>query len=179
MKPEKQPVPTLCQMETAVANLWDVRRHIIVPNISWGMKLHECDLFILTKANYALEIEIKRTKADLKKDAEKQHAHQSERIKELWFAIPERLKNCLEFIPAHAGVILVKKRRIKSLQPAYRAVRYRLPVPNKAAKKLSEQEVSNVKRLGCMRIWSLKATIINLQQELQELKAEKNRQEVT
>ncbi|QMU29080.1 MmcB family DNA repair protein [Adhaeribacter radiodurans] len=173
MKTEKQPLPTLCEMETAVAKLWDVRRHVIVPNISWGMKLHECDLLILTKANYAIEVEIKRSKADLKKDVEKAHAHQSKRIKELWFAIPEQLKNCLDLIPEHAGIIIVKKRKLKSLKVEYRAVRKRLPVTNKEAIKLTEAEVSNLKRLGCMRIWSLKATILNLQQELQQIKEER------
>lgn len=179
MKTEKQPIPSLCQMETAIANLWDVRRHIIVPNISWGMKLHECDLLILTKANYAIEVEIKRSKADLKKDVEKAHAHQSKRIKELWFAIPEQLKSCMDLIPEHAGIILVKKRRTKSIIPQYRAIHQRLPVANKEAIKFSDAEAANLKRLGCMRIWSLKSTIISLTQEIQQLKVEKTLQEVS
>ncbi len=179
MKLEKQPIPTLCEMETAVAKLWDIRRHIMVPNISWGMGLHECDLLIVTKANYAIEVEIKRSKADLKKDAEKAHAHQSNRIKELWFAIPEQLKNCIDLIPEHAGVIIVKKRKLKSLKLEYRAVRKRLPVPNKEAVKLTDEEVSNLKRLGCMRIWSLKSTIQNLHQELKQLKADLDLQQVS
>ena len=47
-------------------NFFNYRANLIVPNISWGLGLHECDLLVLTSSGYATEIEIKVSKADLK-----------------------------------------------------------------------------------------------------------------
>lgn len=55
------------EIETAIAMKLDIRKHIIVPNISWGAGLHECDLLVINKSGYATEIEIKISKSDLKK----------------------------------------------------------------------------------------------------------------
>lgn len=35
---------TTIEIEERIANYFGVRRCIIVPNISWGMYMHECDL---------------------------------------------------------------------------------------------------------------------------------------
>ena len=70
-------IPTLYEMECAVARYMDFRTNLVVPNVSWGFEVHECDLLIVTKTGYAYEVEIKRSKADLKKDIEKKHGHNS------------------------------------------------------------------------------------------------------
>ena len=81
-------------VEIAIMQMYGVRKNIIVPNCSWGIKregvgeLHECDLLILSKDNYATEIEIKISKQDLLKDKDKPHAHDSDFIKRLFFAVP-------------------------------------------------------------------------------------------
>ena len=98
---------TTAEMECCVASFLNYRSNLIVPNVSWGMALHECDLLVITKAGYAWEVEIKVTKADLKKDSEKWHGHRSSRIKHLFFAIPTYLQDAIEYIPERAGIITV------------------------------------------------------------------------
>ena len=135
-------------IEIAVANYINPRVNLIVPNISWGMSLHECDLLVITKAGYAWEIEIKVTKADLINDIKKRHGHHSPKIKNLYFAIPDYLTPYIERIPDRAGVLIVNKR--------HRCKEIRRPKSNKNAYKFSDKERYNVARLGSMRIWGLK-----------------------
>ncbi len=64
---------TTPEMECALAAFFDSRANLIVPRVHWGMAdLHECDLLMVSKVGYVTEIEIKITRADLKKDAEKE-----------------------------------------------------------------------------------------------------------
>jgi hypothetical protein len=72
------------EVEEAVARMFGIRQNIIVPNISWGMGLHECDLLIIRKSGYAVEVEIKVSRWDLRKDLKKTHGHQSGRIREFY-----------------------------------------------------------------------------------------------
>jgi hypothetical protein len=45
---------TTGEIEFIVANQWlDWRSQIVVPNISWGANIHECDLIALNKNGYA------------------------------------------------------------------------------------------------------------------------------
>lgn len=100
---------TTREIEVAVGGFFRPRQNIVVPNVSWGMFVHECDLFVLTKAGYGIEIEIKVSKSDLIKDKFKRHGHNSTVIKKLFFAIPERLHRpeVVAHIPERAGVIVV------------------------------------------------------------------------
>ena len=66
---------TLFEIEEAVARYYDYRSHIIVPNVSWGWDIHECDLIVVRPSGYAIEIEIKRSRADIKADGDKRHGH--------------------------------------------------------------------------------------------------------
>lgn len=50
------------EMQYAIANALGFRQNIIVPNVSWGAGLHECDLLVISKYNWATEIEIKISK---------------------------------------------------------------------------------------------------------------------
>ena len=71
------------EMEVALSKFFNPRQNIIVPNISWGMGgHHECDLMVLTQCNFAYEVEIKVSAADLKADAKKTHAHPAQENKE-------------------------------------------------------------------------------------------------
>ncbi|MCK5563721.1 MAG: MmcB family DNA repair protein, partial [Planctomycetes bacterium] len=125
-------------------------------NVSWGLNIHECDLFIVSQAGYATEVEIKISKADLKKDADKPHNHESDLIKNLYFAIPEKLEGCIEYIPERAGVIVLK--REKHYNSLICQI-LRKPKPNKHARKLTDEERYKVARLGALRIWGLKCKI--------------------
>jgi len=163
---EKFRIPTLIEMEVAVSNLYDVRKYIIVPNISWGLGVHECDLLILNQNNNAIEVEIKRSKADLKKDIDKKHLHKSKLIKYLYFAIPEQLIESVNLIPDHAGIIIVTGFRYKpNFKLGYKATISRKAKINPEHRSLSVAEVLNFSRLGCMRIWNLKKKIISLQNQ--------------
>jgi hypothetical protein len=164
-KEVKEQIPTLNEMEIAIAKAWNYRNHLIVPNVSWGFGVHECDLLVVSKFHYATEIEIKRSRADLIKDSSKPHAHQSTKIKYLYFAIPKALQKCMDLIPEHAGVILVKRRNItkKTPHPGFYAKVLRKPLANAEARKLTAEEVDKVARLGCMRIWDLKLKVMKYQ----------------
>ena len=118
-------------MEVALSAFFNYRINLIVPNVYWGMNMHECDLLMVSKAGYCTEIEIKVSRADLKNDAKKRHGHFSNRIKYLYFAIPTYLEHCIEFVPKRAGIITVAPEN-HGLWTRCKIIR--MPVPNKATK---------------------------------------------
>lgn len=155
---KKAVFPTCMEVECLVARMWGYRTNIIVPNVSWGAGIHECDLLILSKAGYATEIEIKVSRSDLKKDAGKGHGHNSNKIKYLYFAIPSKLLTEIEFIPTRAGIIVINP--FDKREQGFYAVVHRHPEENIHAQKWSEAERVNLGRLGCMRIWTLKSSLL-------------------
>ena len=149
MKPKN--LKTL-DMEIALMGYFDIRRKLVVPNISWGFFRHECDLVSISEAGYATEIEIKISKSDLKKDAEKKHGHFDSRISYLIFAIPDYMEDCIDLIPERAGIILVDKNlRCRTLRRPKQNNKY----------KFSLEEMYKIARLGAMRILGLKIKIRN------------------
>lgn len=149
------------EIEEAVARLFDIRRHIIVPNASWGLGLHECDLLIVRPSGYAIEVEIKVSKADLKKDAEKRHGHYSEKIKQLYFAVPQDLyAAACQFAPYDAGIITVAASDPEWFpEKLFAHIEREAPV-KKNARPLNEKEILKAATLGAMRVWSLKRKLI-------------------
>ncbi len=152
-----RPKITTAEMEYLVARFLNWRVNMIVPNVTWGMDVHECDLLVATRAGYLWEVEIKVTKADLKKDALKRHQHRSDKIKHLFFAIPSYLEDCVELIPERAGVILVSPRS----DGGY-VRKLREPHTNPAARPISESARYTLARLGAMRIWGLQDKLIKV-----------------
>ena len=148
---------TTLEMEIALAAFFNYSINLIVPNVHWGMNMHECDLLMVSKAGYCTEIEIKVSRADLKNDAKKRHGHFSNRIKCLYFAIPTYLEHCIEFVPERAGIITVKPDEPEDWRPRCKIIRK--PVPNKATK-MPDAERYKVARLGALRIWSLKRRLL-------------------
>jgi len=147
----------IIDIELAITKYFNSRQNIIVPNVSWGFNIHECDLLLMTPARYLYEIEIKTSKQDLIKDKEKKHGHYSPIIKKLYFAIPEKLKDCIGHIPDRAGVIIVRK------APTYNYCReIRKAQINKQALALTDNEAFQIARLGALRIWALKKKIKNI-----------------
>ncbi len=169
---EKAETLTSADIEVAIANFFKPRTHLIVPNISWGMGLHECDVLIMNERNFGIEVEIKVSKADLKKDLKKPHQHLSNRIRRLYFAIPEYLDkpDVIDLIPARAGVLVVVPAKpvweMKSwLNPPERYISYytkprceirRNAKINKSAKPFSDAERINMGRLGMLRYWEIR-----------------------
>lgn len=146
---------TCIEIETVIAHYFNPRRNIIVPNVWWGLGLnHECDLFIVTKGNYAYEVEIKISKSDLIADGFKLHLHGSNKIRKLYFAIPRKMENCLDLIPDKAGVFIID-------HSGY-LTKSREAKINTLARPLTSEERLKVAELGTMRIWRLKKNIIDL-----------------
>jgi hypothetical protein len=149
---------TTQEIEIAIVKYYGYRNNIIIPNISWGLDVHECDLFILNENNYATEIEIKVSVSDLKKDCKKKHKHISDKIKYFWFAIPSKLCKYIEYIPIRAGILIVNsKGRVFVLDK---------PKTRKNSKKLSEDERLQLLRLGVMRLWPLKEKLLHLKEKI-------------
>ncbi len=134
-------------MEIAIMMEFDIRRNLIVPNVYWGMFRHECDLISITQAGYATEIEIKVTKSDLMKDLDKKHCHNDPKISYLFFAIPDYMKEHIEYIPDRAGIILVDQNlSCNIIRPSKQQNKY----------KFTMEEKYQIARLGAMRILGLK-----------------------
>lgn len=151
---------TAPDIEIRVARLFNYRSNLIVPNVSWGLHLrHECDLLIVTPARYATEVEIKVTASDIRADKKKKHRHQSNKIRRLYFAVPDYLESCPD-LPPEVGLISVD-----SEGKHWRTKIVRRPRFNKLARPLSEEEYNRLAHLGCMRIWSLKEHIQLLKRE--------------
>lgn len=154
-------------MEIALMKELDIRRNIIVPNVSWGINgLHECDLLLLTKSGYAWEIEIKVSKSDLLKDKEKSHNHSHNHILQLFFAVPYKLREiALEEIPENAGLYTVRKRtKIYEWESDFVVKLERSAKRNTSAIKWNDKDVLKLTRLGTMRILGLKEKINRLRQ---------------
>jgi hypothetical protein len=167
------PAITINEIELAIARHYGTREHIIVPNISWGFDyMHECDMFIIKRNGYAVEVEIKKSKNDLINDFKKPHHHKSNRIREFFYAIPKKnLDEWGKLIPKHAGIITYEKfkeeiwdkkarRWSDKFKWVTRAKRVRDAEINKTARKLTAEEQLKVARLGCLRIWNLKDKLI-------------------
>lgn len=150
-------------MEIAIANLFGIRKNIIVPNISWGFGMHECDVFLIKKSGVAVEIEIKRSKSDLLADFKKGHNHKDRqnRITEFYYAFPENLyESCKDLVPENAGIIVCYRYVDYKKENRVSATIKRQPKRIKGARKLTLEEQLRVAKLGTMRIWSLKQKII-------------------
>lgn len=100
------------EMEQALWMHWARKgEKVMCLNVSWGMFNHECDMLVLNKDNTFTEVEIKISKADLKKDSKKSHGHKDyrNRIHKLYFAIPEAMESedVFALIPERAGIMVV------------------------------------------------------------------------
>lgn len=152
-------------MELSLANWLNPRDKLVVPNVSWGFDsgMHECDVFVITKANHAWEIEIKVSKSDLKRDQGKDHGHAHPSIKRLYFAVPHHMQDCLDLIPKHAGFLVVgpsKAFRGRYHRLAYAVKEVRPAQDNPLSRSLTIEQRLKVARLGTLRIWSLKSKLL-------------------
>jgi len=137
---------------TRAFGLFDYRRFLVVPNASYGVGLHECDLLALTASGYAHEIEIKVSVADLRRDGQKWHHHQSQRVKCLWFAAPAEMREAMqEHVPPEAGIILINK---CEGWPGWRQEIVRKPVIRRGARRFTDTERYDLARLGTIRYWT-------------------------
>ena len=157
------------EMEVAIMGYLGVRQNIVIPNVFWAFFNHEVDILSLSLAGYATEIEIKISKADLKKDAKKKHCHESTLIKYLYFAVPEYLVEFAKLnIPERAGLFAVGRTTIGYKTPwqgEYRVQSWgfrevRKAKKNPGARKWSDASIHKLLRIGVMRIFGLKKKVL-------------------
>lgn len=143
---------TCPEIELVVAKYLNPRQNIIVPNVWWGLGInHECDLFVLTKTGYAYEIEIKVSKSDIMADLKKRFGHKSNKIRKLYFAIPEKLQPSIDLIPERAGILVVNQKGT--------VLKLREAKINNEANPLSHEDQLHLAHLGAQRIWKLKSKL--------------------
>ena len=143
------------EVELAVTSYLDVRKHIIVPNVYWGMFKYELDLCALdSRSFYAKEIEIKVSRSDLKRDLQKTHGHKNDLIKYLWFAMPETMRGDIDLVPERAGIYLIHKPYGSYMFGRTEVLRKAKANPK--AKKWSAEQAAKLGRLGTMRFWDNK-----------------------
>jgi len=143
------------EIELAVAREFNTRINLIVPNVFWGLGFnYELDLMIVTKAHYAYEVEIKISISDLKAEKKKKPwAHHDKRIKGLYFAIPDDLKEkAIPLIDKNAGILTVYGNCHDGLHCSI----LRKPTINNNARKLTDTEMRKLYSLCAMRVWNLK-----------------------
>lgn len=145
-------------LEVAMMSSLNMKQNIVVPNVSWGIwdagrPLHECDILVLTRNRYAMEIEIKISKADLLQDKNKLHGHNHNLIARFYFAVPEDLGDyALKNIPERSGLYVVYHQNdCKLVRKCQR---------NKYALQWTEKQQLKLAHLGCMRILTLKKKLI-------------------
>lgn len=151
-------------MALAIARtLFPWRRHVVVPNLSWGMGIgFEIDLGVLSSSDWLTEVEIKVTLADLKNDAKKWR-HQRASIAEgiirkryiampasLWtkYGVAQYHGNGAPALPDDVGRI--------SVGDDERARITHSAKPIAGARKLRPAERLQMIRLGCIRYWALR-----------------------
>jgi len=167
--PEKPKKISTIEIEESLARYFNFRVNIIVPNISWGFHgSHEMDLLVLKKSGYCSEIEIKISFSDLKADFKKEHEHKSKYIREFYYAFPSEFYEKFEpLIPKHAGIIVCERNKYNEI--VFSKLKRKATI-NTLAKKLTIDDQMKIRRLGCLRIFSLKKKIILLQKQISELK---------
>ena len=161
MKTTKPKPITTTEIEIAIATMFGIRKHIIVPNLSWGFVSHECDLFLIKKSGYVVEVEIKRSKSDFLADFKKDHLHKerNNKINEFYYAFPiDLVDKCRDLVPENAGIIICQRRSYKN---RVHASIERHAKKIKDSRKLTIEEQLKVATLGCMRIFSLKQKLID------------------
>lgn len=140
-------------IELVLANHFGYRHNLIVPNVSWGIFHHqEVDVLILRPSGYAVEIEIKVSVSDVKRDLDKHHAHNSRLVRQTWFAMPDTIANkATPMIPDRFGVLAVyQDGRVRTL---------RVAKVNKDACKWTTERIAKLHELAAMRIWTLKEAL--------------------
>ena len=162
---KSKPISTI-EIEVAVAKLFGIRTHIIVPNLSYGFdKMHEMDLAIITNAGLLTEVEIKRSKSDLLADFKKIHHHKDtkNRICRLYYAFPIILyEKCVDLIPINAGIIVCNRYIDYYGHEVVGAYIKREAIKIKNSRKLTIEEQLKIARLGTLRIWKFKEKAIGL-----------------
>lgn len=168
---------TTLEMEIELMKHFDIRRNIIVPNVTdmSGLVGFETDLLVLSKSGYATAIEIKVSKSDLKNDLKKNHIQRisngwiseyngqtaKERyfknIKWFYYAVPEYLQEeALKQIPDFCGLLVAREYKHSGINKVTFLNPNNRPAQIIYNKKWSLEMQLKLARLGTMRILKYK-----------------------
>lgn len=148
--------------EAVVANLFPIPRHLCVANVSWSLLSYEADLLCMTQSGYLIEVEVKISLADLKRDAGKRKWESRdfrERVSRFYYAMPEALwekPSTREHVRPGAGVIVVGEK-----------ARIEVEAERTSARPLSAKDQFDLARVGSYRAWGPQQ-----RHRLRQLKAE-------
>lgn len=152
------------QMEIGLMNHFEVSNLVVTCVRHAIPTLHECDILMLSNANYATEIEIKVSKQDLIADQKKGHGHFHNHIARLFYAVPTHLVEIsLQIIPARAGLYKVVKCRYGY---GFVCSLIRSAKRNKDCIQWSDGERGRLAHLGAARNFGLKRKIAYLQGDI-------------
>lgn len=181
---------TIEQIQSRLAQIdnFNLRRNIVVPNVSWGLLEYEADFVSLSKSGYLTEVEIKRSWEDFRKDFKKKHLHDDPRISYFYYCVPKSIANKVidalyvvepfdcgwckykitgikEGVPTNAGLITYDNHDWEGNECEWIGIDFiAYAGRRKAARKLTDQEQLKLAHLGCMRLWDLKKKIAKLQE---------------
>lgn len=140
--------------EAVVATMFPIPRNLCVANVSWSLLPYEADLLVLTQSGYLIEVEVKVSLADLKRDADKakwRYPAFTEKVSKFYYAMPDYLWNkqaAKDAIRPGAGVLVVTRDAA-----GYRADEV-VPAVRTCARKLTPSERFSLARVGSFRAWS-------------------------
>lgn len=175
---EEKPRPKLTERLIAqllMQEIFPARKWLGVRNVSWGFEGlgYEIDLVVVSSSDYAYEIEIKVSLADLRRDLKKDKhkrppptgrghlplfdgAQKPPLFRGMYYAMPltvwEKVKDDPP-LPMGAGVIVIQPRhRWQEIDGAWMAEKLSDPTMSPAAKLSLEQKFA-LARLGALRQW--------------------------
>ncbi len=143
-------------MACALARWINVRKNLVVPNVSWGLVMFgEMDLISVSAADYVTEYEIKTSIPDLKREwTKKRWTRQRHRmefegiIKRYFICVPlELVEKAKPLIPRDVGAGLL------SIDNNSRVLQV-MPARGNRARKITNAERYKIARLGVLRYWS-------------------------
>lgn len=144
---------------------------MVIPQCNWTGE--ECDIFCVTENLRIIDIEIKISRADLKRDMEKDkwyHRYdwrkdgprvEGEEVRRLrewpkhvwkhYYAMPKEIwkPELMEFIQPKSGIILLSQMDNGSV---YASIKKRA-VPNRAATTITPEDAIDIARLASLRMW--------------------------
>jgi hypothetical protein len=162
---------------------------LMVDNCYWTGD--ECDILGVTDDLRLIDIEVKISRADLKKDAEKDKWWQRpawrakmdgaqpvprewpRRVWKHYYAMPEQIwkPELAEALPSpRSGILLLAVRQqTPTSVPAVYVRCERRATPNRDAEKISAANVMDIARLGNLRMWDAYRTVHTLENRVRQL----------
>jgi hypothetical protein len=140
--------------EAVVTDLFPIPRHVCVQNVSWSLLSYEADLLCMTDSRYLIEVEIKISLSDLKRDAGKAKWRSrcfNEKVSRFYYAMPRSLweKVSAQEAVGMSGVIVCwhdSKGRL--------CAKVEREAKRSQARSLSNKEAFDLARVGSFRAWS-------------------------